>query len=146
MFAAGCAEATCRRPIGDILGRVIRRRATAATAAAAALLLLAGCATGPERPAASTLGCAKAVVSALPPGLSDLEQHCLASAGIARRCSPSEAWLAGWGKELQDALGGGDASRRDLVANRYGRQCAAEHGAPEALADCCRRALAAPGD
>jgi hypothetical protein len=122
---------------------VLRRTANAATAA---LLLLAGCATGPERPAASTVGCARAVVAALPPGSSDLEQHCLASAGIASRCSPSEAWLAGWGKELQDALGGGDASRRDLDANRHGRQCAAEHEAPEALADCCRRALASPGD
>ena len=121
-------------------------RATATTAASAALLLLAGCATGPERPASSTVGCSRAVVAALPPGLNDLEKHCLASAGIAQRCSPSEAWLAGWGKELQDALGGGDASRRDLDANRHGRQCAAEHEAPEALADCCRRALAAPGD
>ena len=115
-------------------------------AASASLLLLAGCATGPERPATSTVGCARAVVAELPPGLSDLEKHCLASAGIARRCSPSEAWLAGWGKELQDALGGGDASRRDLDANRLGRQCAAEHGAAEDLADCCRRALAAPGE
>lgn len=85
-------------------------------------------------------------MASLPPGLSDLEKHCLASAGIARRCSPSEAWLAGWGKELQDALGRGDASRRDLDANAQGRQCAMEHAAPEALADCCRRALAAPGD
>lgn len=122
------------------------RHATAPAAASAALLLLAGCAAGPERPAASTVGCAKAVVAALPPGLGDLEKHCLASAGIARRCSPSEAWLAGWGKELQDAFGGGDASRRDLDANAEGRQCAAEHGGTEALLDCCRRALAAPGD
>jgi hypothetical protein len=114
-----------------------------ANAASALLLLLAGCATGPERPAASTVGCAQAVVATLPPGLNDLEKHCLASAGIAQRCSPSEAWFAGWGKELQDALGGGDASRRDLDANRLGRQCAADHAAPEALADCCRRALAA---
>lgn len=117
-----------------------------ANAVPALLLLLAGCATGPERPAASTVGCAQAVVATLPPGLNDLEKHCLASAGIAQRCSPSEAWLAGWGKELQDALGGGDASRRDLDANRLGRQCAAQSGAAEALVDCCLRALAAPGD
>jgi len=110
------------------------------------LLCLAGCATDPARPAASTVGCAQAVVADLPPGLGDLEKHCLASAGIAQRCSPSEAWLAGWGKELQDALGGGDASRRDLDANRLGRQCAAQSGAAEALVDCCLRALAAPGD
>ena len=64
----------------------------------------AGCAGNPQRPADSSLECARAVVAALPPGLSDPEKHCLASAGIARRCSPFEAWLAGWGKELRDAF------------------------------------------
>jgi len=86
------------------------------------------------------------VVAALPPGLSDPEKHCVASAGIARQCSPFEAWLAGWGKEAQDAFGGGDASREDLDADREGRQCASELGGPEALVECCRRALAAPRD
>jgi len=31
------------------------------------LLCLAGCASGPQRPAVSTVGCAQAVVAALPP-------------------------------------------------------------------------------
>jgi len=115
-----------------------------AIALSATLLCITGCAASPERPAQSTAGCARVVVTDLPPGLDDLEKHCLASAGIARRCSPAEAWLAGWGKEVQDALGAGDASRRDLHANRLGRRCAAQSGMAEDLAECCRRALAEP--
>jgi hypothetical protein len=103
-----------------------------------------GCAAAPGRPAPSTIGCAEAVVAALPPGLTDLERHCLASAGIARQCSAAEAWLAGWAKETRDALGGGDAAREDLAANRHGRRCAAESGADGDLLDCCRRALEVP--
>jgi len=102
---------------------------------------LAGCAASPERPAASTVGCAEAVVAALPPDLNDLEKHCVASAGIALQCSRFEAWLAGWGKESRDALGGGDASREDVEANRIGRRCATAAGDADALLDCCRQGL-----
>lgn len=98
----------------------------------------AGCAGHPERAAPSSLACAQAVVAALPPGLSDPEKHCVASAGIARRCSPFEAWLAGWGKELQDAFGGGDASFADLADDRRGRHCARRGGDPDAWLECCR--------
>jgi hypothetical protein len=111
------------------------------------VLLLFGvgsCAATPERPANSTVACAQAVVAALPPGLSDPEKHCLASAGIARQCSLFEAWLAAWGKEVQDAFGAGDAAREDLVADRLGRQCAAQPGNPQQLLACCRRSLADP--
>lgn len=108
--------------------------------------MLAGCAGAPERPANSTVGCAEAVVAALPAGLGDPEKHCLASAGIARQCSPFEAWLAGWGKEVQDALGSGDASREDLVSDRLGRRCAAQPVAADGLLECCRHALAVPVD
>jgi hypothetical protein len=109
-----------------------------------AVLGIAGCAVSPERPAPSTVGCAEAVVAALPPGLDDPGKHCLASAGIALQCSRLEAWLAGWGKEVGDGFGGGDASREDLEANRIGRRCA--NGAGEtvdtaALLECCRREL-----
>jgi hypothetical protein len=86
------------------------------------------------------------VVTALPPGLSDAEKHCVASAGIARQCSPFEAWLAGWSKEAQDAFGGGDAAREDLVANQLGRQCASRAGGQDTLLECCRHALASPVD
>jgi hypothetical protein len=109
-----------------------------------AALGLAGCAASPERPAPSTVGCAQAVVAALPPGLNDPEKHCLASAGIAVRCSQFEAWLAGWGKEARDALGGGDASREDVEANRSGRRCADHAGETVdtgVLLECCRREL-----
>jgi len=109
------------------------------------LLLLAGailgaaCTAIDTRPAASTLGCAEAGIAQLPEGLSDTEQHCLASALIARQCSPFEAWLAGWGKELRDAFGSGRASRADLRANQAGRRCANEGGEPGLLLACCRR-------
>lgn len=98
----------------------------------------AGCAGNPERPAPSSLECARAVVAALPSGLSDPEKHCLASAGIARQCSPFEAWLAGWGKELRDALDGGDASYADLEDDRRGRDCARRSGDPDSWLPCCR--------
>ena len=117
-------------------------------AACLAVLGLAGCAANPGRPASSTVGCAQAVVAALPTDLADPEKHCLASAGIALRCSPFEAWLAGWGKEAGDALGGGDASREDLEANRIGRRCADdadETVETGALLECCRRELGQPG-
>ena len=80
-------------------------------------------------------------MAALPAGLSDPEKHCVASAGIAQRCSPFEAWLAGWSKEIQDAFGHGDASWEDLRADRRGRRCASAHYEPEALIECCRQAL-----
>jgi hypothetical protein len=108
------------------------------------VLSLAGCATGAARPAPTLVGCAQAVVDTLPAGLTNDELHCLASAGIARRCSRFEAWLAGWGKEARDALDGGDASWSDLRMDRLGRRCAAEAGDPDADLECCRRALAAP--
>ena len=112
-------------------------------APAAGLLLVlavvsAGCAGNPQRPAPSSLECARAVVAALPPDLSDAEKHCLASAGIARQCSPFEAWLAGWGKELRDAFDGGDASFGDLEDDRRGRDCARRSDDPDAWLQCCR--------
>lgn len=107
---------------------------------------LAGCASTPERPASSTLGCAQAVVATLPAGLTDPEKHCLASAGIALHCSPFEAWLAGWGKEARDALSDGDASREDLQANRLGRQCAEKPADAGEMLECCRRGLGLPDD
>jgi hypothetical protein len=113
-------------------------RATAAAALVGLALASAGCAENPERPASSSLECARAVVAALPPGLSDPEKHCLASAGIARRCSPFEAWLAGWGKELQDAFDGGDASTADLEDDHRGRDCAQRSDDPDAWLQCCR--------
>jgi hypothetical protein len=56
------------------------------------------------------------VVAGLRPGPDDRENYCLASTGNALQCSRFESWLAGWGKEAGDALGGGDASREDVDA------------------------------
>jgi len=113
------------------------------------MLLLVGC-TGSselERPAVSTVGCAKAVVASLPAGLTDPERHCVASGGIVQRCSRFEAWLAGWGKEIEDAFGHGDASWDDLAADRAGWRCASTvDGTGMLMIRCCREALASPGD
>ncbi|MCJ7453192.1 MAG: hypothetical protein MUO39_12060 [Steroidobacteraceae bacterium] len=108
------------------------------------LLVLAGCTSTSQRAAPSTVGCAEAVVATLPAGLTDPEKHCVASASIVQRCSRLEAWLAGWGKEVQDAFGDGDASWDDLAANRIGRRCASTGDGTDALIECCRQALAAP--
>ena len=107
------------------------------------LLCLAGCATTPDRAARSSVSCANAVAAALPDGLTDPEKHCVASAGITQRCSRLEAWLAGWAKEIGDSFGHGDASWEDLHADRLGRRCASTHAEPDALTECCRRALTA---
>jgi len=113
-------------------------RASAASALLVLVLGSVGCAGNPERPATSSLACARTVVAKLPAGLSDPEKHCLASAGIAHRCSPFEAWAAGWGKELQDAFGRGDASLADLEDDRRGRDCARLSDDPDAWLRCCR--------
>ena len=105
------------------------------------LLTLIACASTPPRPASSTYGCIKTVVTALPVALPDPERHCLASAAIVRRCSRFEAWLAGWGKEIGDVIGPGDASWQDLAADRAGRRCASAGDAPDALLECCRQVL-----
>lgn len=105
------------------------------------LLCIAGCASTAQRAAPSTVSCAEVVLAALPAGLTDPEKHCVASAGIAMRCSGFEAWLLGYSKEIRDAFGEDDASWDDLGANRTGRRCAATRPGPDALIDCCRQAL-----
>ncbi len=77
------------------------------------------------------------VAEKVPTDLGDKHRHCLAAGMIARHCSPSEAKLASWGKELGDALGGGDADRRDLDADYAGIECAATSSGDEALRACC---------
>lgn len=108
-----------------------------ATTLALVVIALSGCAGSPQRPSPSTVGCAQSVVAQLPAGLTDPQKHCLASAGIAHRCSAFEAWLAGWGKEMQDAFGSGDASFADLQDNRRGRDCARRSDDPDAWRQCC---------
>jgi len=75
-------------------------------AAQASLLVfvlgLAGCATSQQRPAASSVSCARAVVAELPPGLNDLEKH--ASPRRASRAMQPVRGVAG-------GLGQGSAGR-----------------------------------
>jgi len=86
---------------------------------------LAGCASVPDRLAESSVGCAQAALDRyLPPDRPDKEQHCIAGGLIARFCSPTEARLAGFGKELRDLFGHGDPSIADLRATLTGVRCA----------------------
>jgi hypothetical protein len=56
---------------------------------------------------------------------------------IARYCSVSEAKLASWGKEFDDALSGGDADREDLDADYAGIACARAARDDDMLRRCC---------
>ena len=109
--------------------------------AALAALGSCGCASlpgAPPRLAPSTLGCIRATVTAkVPERLGDTLQHCLAAGMIARYCSVGEARLASWGKEAADALGRGNAERRDLDADRAGIRCARTARDDAGLRACC---------
>lgn len=100
-------------------------------------LALAACASNPQRPADSSLGCMQSVRDSLPEGISDLRAHCLAAGGIAQRCSALEARMAGAGKELADVFSGGDPSWGDWRADKAGIQCARDNQDPEGLSSCC---------
>src|SRR5262249_46344638 len=71
-----------------------------------AALVAAGCTPSrarPPRPAVSSLSCMHgAIDTRLPKQAPDKELHCLAAGFIARYCSPTEARIAGAGKEFRD--------------------------------------------
>jgi len=91
------------------------------------------------------VGCAQAVIDRnLPSGLPDKEAHCIAGGLIARFCSPTEARLAGVGKELRDLFGHGDPDLEDLRATLAGVRCAGSAD-PAAIVACCRDALRLTG-
>lgn len=77
------------------------------------------------------------VAAKVPAGIGDKLAHCLAGGMIARYCSVGEAKLASWGKEAKDAVGGGDADRRDLDADYFGIDCARTAADDDALRRCC---------
>jgi hypothetical protein len=102
------------------------------------LSCLSACAVAPDRPARSSAGCAEAVlVRHVPAGLYDKRAHCVAGGLIARFCSPTEARLAGLGKELRDVFGAGDADWSDWQATRSGVRCAATGPDVAAILACC---------
>ena len=79
----------------------------------------------------------QAAVEKLPKNIPDSHAHCLASGLIARYCSPSEAYMAGLGKEVRDLLGPGDAEWADWRADRAGVACARHSSDDNGLAQCC---------
>jgi hypothetical protein len=114
---------------------------SAAAALVALTVAAAGCtplATTEGRASKSTVGCIRAAIAGRDLGrLPDSEAHCVAAGLIARRCSVTESTLASVGKEIQDAIGSGDAEWRDLSADRRGVQCARTARGDEELAACC---------
>jgi hypothetical protein len=77
------------------------------------------------------------VAARVPEHYGDKHRHCLAAGMIARYCSVGEAKLASWGKEIADALGRGDADRRDLAADYAGIDCARRARDDAGLQECC---------
>jgi hypothetical protein len=109
----------------------------------AASLLATACAPLPAyepRAARSSLGCMESALADHDLDLSanDAEAHCIAAGLIALRCSVTESWIAGIGKELRDLLGRGDAEIADLRSDARGVACArsTEKGGLDA---CCRQ-------
>jgi hypothetical protein len=99
---------------------------------------VAGCVSAPDRPTRSSGGCAEVTLDQyLPSGLSDKRAHCIAGGLIARFCSPTEARLAGLGKEVRDAVGPGDADWTDWQATRAGIRCAASAANVASIVACC---------
>jgi hypothetical protein len=103
-------------------------------------LALCGCAAQAERPTSSSYGCMAVERESLPADMPDEQKHCVASGLIARHCSVSEANMAGFGKELQDLFGRGDASWADWKMDRKGIGCAREASSDEAVTQCCATA------
>jgi hypothetical protein len=113
-------------------------RALCFAVAAISLQACAPLAVNEPRASESSLGCMKASIAGHDlSGRDDREAHCIAAGLIARRCSLTEAWLASYGKELQDLLGRGDAEWRDLRSDFAGIRCARSATDPASLSECC---------
>jgi len=102
------------------------------------VVVLSGCTSNPARPARSSVGCAQAVVDQqLPVHLGDKLAHCMAGALIAHYCSPTEARMAAFAKEIRDAFTGGDVEWADVEATLAGVRCASNAADVTAVQACC---------
>jgi hypothetical protein len=109
--------------------------------------LATACASAPDRPAVSSVGCARATLDRhLPEDLRDKHAHCVAGGLIARFCTPAEARLAGLAKEIRDAFGPGDADWSDWRATRAGVRCAATGADVASIVACCENVSAEESD
>lgn len=90
------------------------------------------------RAAPSSTSCVRAAIhQEWPPGLTDKQKHCRATAQIAASCSVPEARLAGILKEVADLFGKGNAEWADLRADWAGVRCARDaQGVPD-IDSCC---------
>jgi hypothetical protein len=104
-------------------------------------LALSACATldGKPRIATSPLACVRGAVAEATPTAEagDKRAHCLGGARVAERCSPFEAALASYVKELKDLFGRGDAQVTDIRAGHAGIRCASANPGSSDAAPCC---------
>jgi hypothetical protein len=106
------------------------------------VMLASGCTSIPSRPpraAGSSYGCMQAAIdNRLPAAAPDKKLHCLAAGLIARYCSPTEARIAGAGKEFRDAFTAGDTAEwGDWKADLKGIGCAEHASSDDELFACC---------
>lgn len=112
------------------------------------MVALSVCACVPlrgTRGAPSSTSCVHAAVHQdWPPGLTDKQKHCRATAAIAATCSVPEARLAGILKEVADLFGKGNAEWADLRADWAGVRCARAAQNVASIESCCAASEPAP--
>jgi hypothetical protein len=80
-----------------------------------------------------------AIDTRLPKAAPDKELHCLAAGFIARYCSPTEARIAGAGKEFRDLFTPHESAEwADWLADLKGIRCAKSASTDSDLAACCK--------
>jgi RHS repeat-associated protein len=94
----------------------------------------------PFGPLIAPLKCALALgrnlQSSFPPNTGDKFKHCVVSCRILEDCGLAAATAAGIGKELQDAVGPGDASIGDFIADYEGILCGIDTKKGKFCRDC----------
>lgn len=98
-------------------------------------IVVAGCAAQPRAPGWTCMQ--KTMDRLVLAGLPDPRKHCVAAGAITQRCGSLSAFAAGYGKEVADVFGPGDAERADLAADRAGRACGKQSAGVDALTACC---------
>lgn len=80
-----------------------------------------------------------AIDTRLPKTAPDKELHCLAAGFIARYCSPTEARIAGAGKEFRDLFTPHESAEwGDWLADLKGIRCSKNASSDSDIFSCCR--------
>ena len=90
----------------------------------------------PFRPITCALSVGRKLQSSFAPNTDDKFKHCSVSCRILGECGLVGAAAAGIGKELQDAVGPGDADIADFVADFEGILCGFDTNQGKFCSDC----------